>query len=41
MAISLKISSSVQLLNNIRNKVEHEYAVPDLTDLQVYFELFF
>jgi hypothetical protein len=32
-------SRSLEKLNQIRNKVEHEYAVPKVEDLEVYFEL--
>lgn len=32
-------SKSLQLLNTIRNKMEHEYAIPNVKDLQAYYEL--
>ena len=32
-------SRSLEKLNLIRNKVEHEYAAPKVEDLEVYFEL--
>lgn len=38
-AIGLFNSRSLSKLNSIRNKVEHEYAVPDNNDLELYFEL--
>jgi hypothetical protein len=30
---------SVSRLNQIRNKIEHEYAIPDIDDLQLYYDL--
>ena len=32
-------SRSLTKLNQIRNKVEHEYAVPEIDDLELYFDL--
>lgn len=32
-------SRSLRKLNIIRNKVEHEYSIPDIDDLEIYFEL--
>jgi len=32
-------SKSLQLLNTIRNKMEHEYKIPKVKDLQAYYEL--
>lgn len=32
-------SKSLQLLNKMRNKMEHEYSVPPIEDLQVHYEL--
>lgn len=32
-------SRSLELLNKTRNKIEHEYAVPELPEIELYFEL--
>lgn len=32
-------SSSISRLNNIRNKMEHHYKVPEITEIEVYFDL--
>jgi hypothetical protein len=37
--LELMPSRSIVHLNRIRNKVEHEYSVPEIDDLSVYFDL--
>ncbi|AFL74995.1 hypothetical protein [Thiocystis violascens] len=37
--IEIYKSRSLEKLNNIRNKVEHEYVIPDLPEIELYFEL--
>lgn len=37
--IGIYKSRSLRTLNKIRNKIEHEYAIPDLPDIELYFEL--
>lgn len=38
-AMGLVSPRSLTKLNQIRNKLEHEYAAPDLADLELYFDL--
>jgi len=38
-AIGLYKSKSLEMLNTIRNKVEHEYIVPNIQDIELYYEL--
>lgn len=38
-SIGLFSSKSLEKLNRVRNKMEHEYRVPDLLDIEIYFEL--
>ncbi|MEZ4868448.1 MAG: hypothetical protein R3C14_44375 [Caldilineaceae bacterium] len=37
--LDLMPSRSISQLNRIRNRIEHEYAVPEIEDLSVYFDL--
>ena len=37
--LDLMPARSIVQLNRVRNKVEHEYAVPEIDDLSVYFDL--
>ncbi len=37
--IGILSSKSINKLNSIRNKLEHEYKIPTIDDLQVYYEL--
>jgi hypothetical protein len=37
--LQLMPSRSMKELNRIRNKVEHEYSIPDVDDLTIYFDL--
>ncbi|XTR39052.1 hypothetical protein ACQQ2T_06595 [Paraclostridium tenue] len=37
--IGLFSSKSLERLNKVRNKMEHEYKVPNLIDIEMYFEL--
>lgn len=32
-------SRSIGRLNRIRNKIEHEFSIPDIQDIEIYFEL--
>ncbi|EJG1660229.1 hypothetical protein QNS37_004455 [Vibrio parahaemolyticus] len=38
-AIGFFNSRSLVRLNNIRNKMEHHYSIPDIEDIEVYFDL--
>lgn len=37
--IEIYKSRSLEILNRIRNKIEHDYAIPELPEIELYFEL--